>query len=550
MNIEYSHEVEKLSSAFSEAVSNSEAFTREEVSSFRDEISNRVLPLLNSPKPKILVYGIYNGGKSTLVNAICGREVASVADRPETHKITPYDAGKYVLIDSPGIDAPEEDEKMADDQIKKCHVILFVVSSRGEFENEKNSRKMWDLMQKNIPFIIVLNDKGTQSSEESQHQSELNGIKSKIIANLMKVSGRNDVEKKYDVIVVNALRAWRGVSEDKDAFTINSRISELTLKIDQLLEGREALKMYLAPLSALEGEINRAEELLTARRITEDFARRRSTLQQRISDLQLSMENAIRYTASRYTEEIYHSFLGEGGRNIADINTEISRELEDKYKLSVSPILSYIRKSFADIHIAADESGVSFTATESELQPYSRKDDEPEYLPAYSYDNSSEGFDYSKITKAAGAGAATGAAIATVIPIPVISTAMGAAAGTILGAVGEFFRQSFGGNKDLKEFERMQREIEAYNRRQEQRIEEDKRRRQDARTKANALVNSAVKDLRAGYSELIEQTFSKVIQLIDSAAARNSASNAAIDRTMNALSGLKTDIHSLRQKIA
>ena len=484
MNSEYSHEVEKLSSAFSEAVSSSEAFTQQEIKSFNDEISNRVLPLLNAPKPKILVYGIYNGGKSTLVNAICGREVASVADRPETHRITAYDAGKYVLIDSPGINAPEEDEQMADNQIKKCHVILFVVSSRGTFEDEKNYRKMWDLMQKDIPFIIVLNDKGTQSSEATQHQSELNGIKSKIIANLIKVSGRNDVATKYEVITVHALRAWRGVSENKDGFTINSRITELTERIDQLLEGKEVLKMYLAPLSALDEEVNRAEKLLTARRITEDFARRRSALQQRVSELQSSMENAIRYTASRYTEEIYHSLLGEGGRNIADINEEISRELEEKYKVSVSPILAYIRKSFDDINVTADESGVMFTANESELQPYRRKDDEPENFPAYYGDNISHSIDYGNITKAAGAGAAAGAAIGSVVPV--IGTAIGTAAGTLIAAGGEFLRQFFGGNKDQKEFERMQREIEAYNRRQEQRIEEDKRRRQDARTKANA----------------------------------------------------------------
>ncbi|MBQ6774747.1 MAG: 50S ribosome-binding GTPase [Synergistaceae bacterium] len=548
MNSEYSREVEKLSSAFSETVSNSGAFTQEEVSSFNNEISNHVLPLLNAPKPKILVYGIYNGGKSTLINAIIGREVASVANRPETHKITPYDTGKYVLVDSPGIDAPKEDEQMADDQIKKCHVILFVVSSKGGFESEKNYRKMWDLMQKDIPFIIVLNDRGAPSNEAEQHTLELNGMKSKIIANLMKVSGRNDVERKYEVITVNALRAWRGVSENKPGFTVNSRISDLTSRIDQLLESKEVLKMYLAPLSALEGEINRAEELLTARRVTADFARRRATLQQKVSELQSSMENAARYTASRHTEEIYHSLLGEGGRKIEDINEEISHELEEKYKISVSPILAYIQKSFNDINVTADESGVKFTGNTEELQPYSRKDDESSNipLPSYSDNNSSEGFDLGNIAKAA----ATGAALGSVVPIPIISTTSGAliAGGLELGR--QIIKQLLGGDKDREEFERRQREVEAYNRMQAQLIEEDKRRRQDASTAANSIVNSAVKQLRAGYSELIERTFSNVIQFIDSAAARNSASNAAIDKTMNSLSGLKANIHNLRQKIA
>ena len=50
----------------------------------------------------------------------------------------------------------------------------------------------------------------------------------------MKVSGRNDVEGKYKVVTVNALRAWRGVSENKADFTVNSRISDLISRIDQL----------------------------------------------------------------------------------------------------------------------------------------------------------------------------------------------------------------------------------------------------------------------------------------------------------------------------
>lgn len=58
------------------------------------------MPLLNFEKPKILVYGIYDAGKSTLVN-------------------------------SSGIDAPIEHEKIADKEINSCHMIMFVMSSRG-----------------------------------------------------------------------------------------------------------------------------------------------------------------------------------------------------------------------------------------------------------------------------------------------------------------------------------------------------------------------------------------------------------------------------------
>lgn len=562
MNSEYSREVEKLSAAFSDAVSNSEAFTQQEKSSFNNEISNRVLPLLNSPKPKILVYGIYNGGKSTLVNAICGHEVAEVGNRPTTHETHPYDAGKYVLVDSPGIDAgrdafekdvAKKDETIATEKIKECHVILFVVTSEGTFESKKNYEKMHDLMNMGIPFIIVLNDYGASKDEKEKHLQELNGIENKILENLQRESGIEDVTKKYSVIRVNAQLAWKAASTSDpklaERFRNNSHISDLTSAIEERLEKKGAMEIYAAPLSALEGEINRAEELIMKRKVTEDFAGRRSRLQQKVSDLQSSMERAVRNTASRYTEEIYHSFLGEGGRKITDINNEIISELEERYKTEVSPILTYIRKSFPGENITVDDSGnVRLEAPDVNFQPSKTSASESGIFPAYSDGSDSVNYDTGKITTAAAAGAATGAAIGSVIPV--LGTTVGTAVGAALAAGAEFFRQMFGGNNDQKEFERRQREIEAFNKMQAQHAEEDRRRRQDARTAAEAQINSAVKNLRAYYSQRINSTFTAVERLIDSAAAKNSASNSAIDRTMETLSGLKANIHSLRQKTA
>ena len=73
----------------------------------------------------------------------------------------------------------------------------------------------------------------------------------------MHSSGHNDIQDKYDVIVLNALYAWEGVSRKNENYITESRISDLKNRIDQLLEGREAMKTLLAPLSALERKIVR-----------------------------------------------------------------------------------------------------------------------------------------------------------------------------------------------------------------------------------------------------------------------------------------------------
>ena len=71
------------------------------------------------------------------INSISGREVVSVARNSQYNTIF---TGKYVLADSPGINATKEDEQMTDYPIKKGHVIMFVISSKGGFESEKNYR--------------------------------------------------------------------------------------------------------------------------------------------------------------------------------------------------------------------------------------------------------------------------------------------------------------------------------------------------------------------------------------------------------------------------
>ena len=125
---------------------------------FNEKIETGVYALLNGEKPKVMVYGIYNSGKSTLINSLCKKEVAETADRPLTDEIAEYDRGDYYLVDSPGVDAPIQHEMVTEEHINQCHVILFVISSKGMFEDRTNYRKLVNLIKKDIPFVILLND--------------------------------------------------------------------------------------------------------------------------------------------------------------------------------------------------------------------------------------------------------------------------------------------------------------------------------------------------------------------------------------------------------
>jgi len=84
---------------------------------FEDKIAN--------PDFKIMVYGVYNAGKSTLINAMAGEEVAEVGDVPVTATIAEYTCGSYKIIDTPGIDAPAEHEKITMEEMLKADVVIL-----------------------------------------------------------------------------------------------------------------------------------------------------------------------------------------------------------------------------------------------------------------------------------------------------------------------------------------------------------------------------------------------------------------------------------------
>ena len=125
---------------------------------------------------------------------------------------------------SPEIDAPIAHEKITDEFLNKCHIILFVISSKGGFEGKYNYEKMADLINRDIPFIIVLNERGCLIKQEwsaeekalkkAEYGQELRSIQYKIIENLRKVTGDKNITDKYESYVLNARKAPPGNSEE------------------------------------------------------------------------------------------------------------------------------------------------------------------------------------------------------------------------------------------------------------------------------------------------------------------------------------------------
>jgi len=82
-------------------------------------------------EPHIVCTGVYNAGKSTLLNALAGKEIFPTGDVPTTKKIAQAMIDGAVYIDTPGLNAAEEDDQETQNAYKTADFILFVSNAQN-----------------------------------------------------------------------------------------------------------------------------------------------------------------------------------------------------------------------------------------------------------------------------------------------------------------------------------------------------------------------------------------------------------------------------------
>jgi GTP-binding protein Era len=114
----------------------------------------------------VAVAGRPNVGKSTLVNALCGRKVAIVSDKPQTTRrrifgIANGDDYQLVLADLPGFQRPldaltERMQRTVDAGFEDVEGILFVLSARERIGAGDRfiAQRVYSL---GVPVVIALN---------------------------------------------------------------------------------------------------------------------------------------------------------------------------------------------------------------------------------------------------------------------------------------------------------------------------------------------------------------------------------------------------------
>lgn len=203
-----------------------------------DDLKN-VEAALKKSRPSLMFYGIYNSGKSTLLNAIFGDNIASVNDVPETHKVTSYSWNGYELVDTPGLNGPKEDEVVTMNEINKHDIIMFVIDDSDNFDSDVITRRIVEILEARKPCIIVINKKNDSSYDE------ILVIKEKMSRNIATLS---KVTQNYDFIAVDAKSALRARREDKKTLLEDSDIKLLESCITKKLHQVSSIQLLRTPI--------------------------------------------------------------------------------------------------------------------------------------------------------------------------------------------------------------------------------------------------------------------------------------------------------------
>ncbi len=277
---------------------------------------------------QIMIFGAYNAGKSTMINALLGRAAAKVGDIPTTDVAKAYPWEGHILFDTPGVNAPIAHEGISRAQLDRADLILFVLRQEDQ-DAADIVRRLMDLIEGERPLFILLN------SERSDPQ-EIEGMRARLLSVLVREAGKRrlapEALERLPIVFLNALTACKARIEGKPRLLAASGYEDFQIRfMDWLRKHEEATRrlhtihsafdrLWFAPtLAALESRSAEPSEL---RGLEAEIRRiRREAL-----NLEMICSNRIREGVAARREEIAE--LAEGGGGSEFVSAGLSRILE------------------------------------------------------------------------------------------------------------------------------------------------------------------------------------------------------------------------------
>ena len=472
-------------------------------------------------EPEIMVYGIYNAGKSSILNELIGEDRAAVEDTPTTDAVTYYDWQSYRIADTPGIFAPIEHEEVTQAHLKKADIVLFVMSTTGSNEKKENYRRMKEIVDAGKKIIIVLNDK---NGDLGKHDDDIQEIKIKVAANMRQV-GIENVDEKYCIVTVNAARARKGRLENKIGLIEKSGLAELKDVILSELKRTTSFEILRGGIKQLENILEEFIGKLEARENSE-LERKMNHVLETFNKQKISMRREINTYIDTKTEifgEALPQIIWSNrdkqeqlneiiGAEVSKLNEKVQHEIQRQLQ-DTATILELELKSFAEIKI--DSSNVDVDNFKNILAQLDKVNAQPTQALVEKTDGNKK-FDPATAGIAAELLTESGKEIAkqlakTEIGKAIAKSVFGKALSSVVPVIGPIITvvsildTLLGGNDER---EKIDEQLEAQNAAERRRVEAKMQARQELNQKCRYFADNLADDLKTAADKSVTEILS------------------------------------------
>ncbi|GEM_PF-5203921 len=186
-------------------------------------------------KVKISCAGIYNAGKSTLLNTLIEKQIFKEGDIPTTNTLDSFETEDVIYYDTPGLNANVKDNKSAYIGYKESDVILFVSNiqsgglsaSEAHFLKEiKNIMGNSGILKNNLLFLLSNKHRVDEENIEKVVQQYKKNIKEVL-----------DVEINQ-IYVYDALTYQNGIDKNEEILIEASGFIQLNKVLNELIKSK------------------------------------------------------------------------------------------------------------------------------------------------------------------------------------------------------------------------------------------------------------------------------------------------------------------------
>lgn len=234
-------------------------------------------------KLRITCAGIYNAGKSSLLNALTGGNNFMVGDIPTTATIDEFETDKYIYVDTPGLNANNYDNATAEKAFRNADLILFVSNMQNGGLNaaeaeylKKLSETLGGMEMLQIQVLFAMSNMH-QIEEESiqkiieEHKNMIKlglGFTPEIVCAFDSVTYREGLEANEPLLIEASGIPSLILQIEKSANNVANKLE--TLHSERLLSQYRIMRDNLNQLvSPLKKEYDRLKQIVDAERVDE-----------------------------------------------------------------------------------------------------------------------------------------------------------------------------------------------------------------------------------------------------------------------------------------